>query len=359
MVEDHVHVIGGIDTHADTHTVAAITTLGRSLGSTVVPATAAGSRQAHQWLTGHGQLDSVGIEGTGSYGAGVTRHLASAGLPVVEVNRTSRQTRRAVGKSDPIDAEQAARAVLAGTATAVPKAGTGPVESLRALRVAKRGAMKALVAGRNTLRQVVLTAPEALREELVDLHGKKLAAACARLRPDRTRLGDPTQGVKVCLRSTARRVQALQEEITSLEGDIAALVAHIAPGLLARYGVGPDTASQLLVTAGDNPGRLHSEAAFAALCGASPIPASSGRTTRHRLNRGGDRHANQALWRIAMTRLAREERTQQYMAKRTAQGRTRAETIRCLKRYIARELLPEIQAALTTYQAQESLPNAA
>lgn len=364
MVEDQVRseqvqVIGGLDTHADTHTVAAIDTLGRYLGCTVVPATAAGSGQALAWLSGHGQLSCVGIEGTGSYGAGIARYLAAAQVPVLEVNRPNRQARRARGKSDPVDAQEAARAVLAGTATATPKAGTGPVESLRALRVAKRGATKALVAARNSLRQLVFTAPDALRADLVHLHGNTLVHVCARLRPNRAQLGDPTQGMKISLQRIARRAVMLIEEVNAIKADLAALVAQIAPGLLAHVGVGPDTASQLLVTAGDNPDRLHSDAAFAALCGASPIPASSGRTDRHRLNRGGDRHGNEALWRIIITRLANDERTQAYMARRTAQGLTKPEVIRCLKRYLARELLPSIQDALNPIPSTHTLPDAA
>lgn len=236
--------------------------------------------------------------------------------------------------------------MLAGVATGVPKTRTGPVESLRALKATKRAAMKAQVAARSALVQMVITAPQSVRDQLDGLKGTARVEACARLRPDRTRLHDPVHAVKLALRRTARRCQVLAEEIAELDTDIEALVTSAAPRLLDSFGVGPDTAAQLLITAGDNPERIRSEASFAALCGVSPIPASSGRTDRHRLNRGGDRQANEALWRITMVRLSQDPRTQAYLARRSQQGLSKREIIRCLKRYIVREVLPVIRAEL-------------
>lgn len=349
-------VIGGIDTHADTHTLAAIDTNGRFLGSTTVAATAAGNRKALTWLRMHGEVEAVGVEGTGSYGAQLSRYLTSQEVDVVEVDRADRKRRRHLGKSDPVDAESAARAVLAKTATATPKTRTGAVESLRILKTGKRSAMKAMVAARASLAQLVITAPQEIRDQLRGHKGMTRVRMCAQLRPDRSRLHEPAQAAKRTLRSTARRILVLREEIDELDADIEALLKQIAPALLDHFGVGPDTAAQLLITAGDNPERIRSEASFAALCGTSPLPASSGRTDRHRLNRGGDRRANEALWRIILVRLGRDPRTHAYLTRRQTQGLSKKETIRCLKRYLIRELLPTIRAALTP---PETLPQAA
>jgi transposase len=350
-------VIGGVDTHADTHTLAAIDERGQLLGTTSVPATAAGYRQALAWLTSYGKVDRVGVEGTGSYGAQLARYLTARDVDVVEVDRPDRKQRRQKGKSDPLDAEAAARAVLAGIASGTPKTRTGPVESLRTLKATKRAAMKAMVAARSALVQLIITAPQGVRDQLHGLTGTARVQACARLRPDHARLHQPEQAVKLALRRTARRCLALAEEIADADAEIEALVKQVAPRLLEHYGVGPDTGAQLLITAGDNPNRIRSEASFAALCGVCPLPASSGRTDRHRLNRGGDRHANEALWRIIMVRLSHDPRTKAYMARRMKQNLSKPEIIRCLKRYLVRELLPTIRAALDPHPNE--LPNAA
>ena len=311
--KQQVTVVGGVDTHRDNHVAATIDSLGRLLGVATFPATGAG------------------------YGAGLARHLAAAGVEVVEVNRPNRQTRRRVGKSDTVDAAAAARGALAGDATAVPKAHNGPVEAIRMLTVARRSAVKARTQAHNQIHSLLVTAPETLKDHLSGHRGGALIDACARLRPATT--ADALIGAaKRALRSLARRHQALTAEIAALDGELRALCAAANPALLAAHGVGPDTAAALLIAAGDNPQRLHSDASFAALCGASPIQASSGQTTRHRLNRGGNRHANQALWRIAMVRLRHDPRTQAYAARRTSEGKTTRDTIRCLKRHIAREI---------------------
>jgi transposase len=330
-------VVGGVDTHADTHTAAVIDTAGRLLAHRQFPATAAGYTELTGWLAGYGRLELVGVEGTGVYGAGLARHLADAGLLVVEVDRPDRKTRRFAGKSDPIDAEAAARATLAGRATGTPKIRTGPVEAIRALRVARRSAIAARAEALTQIRSLLITAPEPLRAQLRDLPTRRLLATCAALRPDPARAGDPAQATKSAMRSLARRHAALTAEIVDLDAQLRPLVTRVNPALAAANGVGTDVAGQLLVTAGDNADRLRSEAAFAALCGVSPIPASSGKIRRHRLNRGGDRQANAALYRVVLCRLRWDPRTQAYAQRRTAEGLSKKEIIRCLKRLIARE----------------------
>jgi len=347
MVVNPSLIIGGVDTHADTHTVAALNSLGQLLGHATFPTGAAGYGALLGWLGEHGQVHQVGVEGTGSYGAGLARHLSDHGITVVEVDRPNRQQRRKNGKSDPADAQAAARAVLAGTATAIPKSRTGVAEALRVLRATQRSAEKARTAALNSLRHMVIAAPEDVREPLDRLKGKALISACAALRPNPGQLNDPRQATTISLRRLARRAAALSAELAEVKADIKTLVTQVAPDLLTHVGVGPDTASQLLVTAGDNPDRLHQDASFAALCGVSPVRASSGRTDRHRVNRGGDRHANSALWRIVLVRMRYHQPTRDYVARRTAQGLSKREIMRCLKRFVARELLPDIHRALT------------
>ncbi|WP_433157307.1 IS110 family transposase [Kribbella sp. CA-247076] len=339
-------VVGGVDTHLDTHTAACVDHLGRLLAHAQFPATTAGEKRLLAWLGGHGELAAVGVEGTGSYGASLARLLTAEHVQVVEVSRPNRQTRRQRGKSDPIDAEAAARAVLAGTATGAPKTRTGVVESIRVLRATRSGAVKARTAATNTLKHLVVTAPEPLRSQLASLPTDQLLEHAIALRPA-TDPADPVQATKTALRRLARRCQHLTEEITDADTQLRALTRHTAPALLERCGVGPETAGQLLTTAGDNPHRLHSNAAFAALCGTSPVAVASGRTHRVRLNRGGDRHANSALHTIVLVRMRHHEPTRAYVTRRRAEGKTTKEIMRCLKRALCRELLPLITQALT------------
>jgi transposase len=331
-------VILGVDTHADFHVAVVIDTLGRVQATTTTPATQAGDTTLVRWARSHGEIRAAGIEGTGSYGAVLARHVSEAGIDVFEVNRPNRQHRRRHGKSDATDAEAAARAVLSGEATAIPKTHTGIVESIRVLRITRSSAVKARTQAANQLRNVILTAPAALRDELHGLTTRQRVDRCARLRPATT--SDPDAATRRALRSLARRHLALSVEIDELGADLDQLVAIAAPNLLAQPGVGTDVAAKLLVAAGDNPDRIRNEAAFAALCGASPVPASSGKTTRHRLNRGGDRQANNALWTIAMVRLSHHPDTRAYADRRTKDGLSRRDITRCLKRYIARQLYP-------------------
>jgi transposase len=330
-------IVGGVDTHLDTHHAAVELMNGGQVADREFPATAAGYAQLLAWMRSFGRVHAVGVEGTGSYGAGLARHLRGSGVRVIEVSRPDRRQRRAKGKSDPLDAYAAADAVLAGRASALPKGGDGAAESVRALHQARAGAVKARTAATNELRALLVTAPAGLREQLTGLTAMRLAAACTRLRPG-TDASVPLTGTKLALRSLGRRWQDLTAEITSLDSQLTSLITRLRPDLLAIRGVGTETAAQLLITCGDNPDRLRSEAAFAALCGVAPIPASSGKTRRHRLSRGGDRQANRAMYFIALNRLATCPRTRAYATRRTHEGLSGREIIRCLKRYIAREL---------------------
>jgi transposase len=335
-----VQVAGGVDTHQDTHTAAVIDTTGRRLGDRQFPATAAGYRQLLGWLRTFGALQVVGVEGTGAYGAGLARYLTGERVAMVEVDRPDRKTRRFAGKSDPLDADAAARAALARVRTGVPKDRSGQIEALRNLRVARRSAVDQRADCQRRIKSLIVTAPDALRAQLRGLSVARLVKACAGLRPDPARIGDPEQAAKTALRSLGRRHLALTTEINDLDALIEPLVTQINPNLVARHGVGADVAGQLLVTAGQNTDRLHSEAAFAMLCGVAPVPASSGKTHRHRLNRGGDRQANAALYRVTLSRMRWDTRTRAYVQRRTEQGLSKKDIIRCLKRIIARELYP-------------------
>jgi len=336
-----VQVIIGVDTHRDTHVAVAVDQQGVRLAERDVETSTPGFVQLERWSRSQGEIRAFGIEGTGSYGAGVARFLSSRGYTVVEVNRPDRSTRRQKGKSDSTGAEMAARAVLAGVANATPKSGEGEVEMLRMLKNTKNSAVKARTQALNQMAALVVTAPAVLRETLDSLASGALAARCASLRPGH--VDHPTAAAKYALRSLARRYRQLTAEIRGLEKELGRLTWKIAPALVDAFGVGPDTAATLLVTAGSNPERLRSEAAFAALCGVSPLPASSGKTTRHRLNRGGDRQANAALHRMVVVRLRYDQRTLAYMQRRTQQGMSKAEVIRCLKRYVAREVFAFLQ----------------
>ena len=338
--ETEVAVILGVDTHLDFHVAVAMDHLGRRLGESSVPTTAKGYEKLLCWAESFGPVRCAGVEGTSSYGAGLARHLRARGIEVLEVERPKhrrRSLRRNLQKSDPSDAEAAARAVLAGEASGVPKSGDGPVEMIRTLRAARRSALKARTQAANQIQGLRVTAPEQLLNRLRSLSTKELVSVAARFR-----LGDdpcdvPT-ATKFALRSVARRYEALSEEIAELEAHLDRLVAQAAPELVSLPGIGTDNAATLLVVAGDNPDRLRSEASFASLCGVSPIEASSGKVVRHRLNRGGNREANRALYMICLARMRRDPRTQEYVARRTQEGKSKREIIRCLKRYVAREV---------------------
>jgi transposase len=331
-------ITGGVDTHAGKHVAAALDPVGGLLGVREFPATAAGYAQLLDWLRAFGQVSLVGIEGTGSYGAGLARHMAGAGVRVVEVDRSDRQARRRQGKSDPLDAVSAARAAQSGRACGAPKGRDGAVEAIRALMVAKRSARAERTQTINQARALILTGPNDLRERFARHAAAALVTEIAVLRP---RPGDAAAyATRVALRELGRRAEFLDAQMERLDELIIPLVTARAPGLLTLHGVGTETAALLLVTAGDHPGRLRSEAAWAHLCGVAPIPASSGKRTRHRLNPGGDRQANHALWRIVITRMSSHPPTRTYAGRRSKEGLSKKEIIRCLKRYAAREVYP-------------------
>jgi transposase len=332
----------GVDTHGEVHVACALDQLGGQLATGQAATTPIGYRALLAWAQRLGEVQAWGVEGTGCYGAGLARFLDGQGQVVLEVNRPDRSVRRRRGKSDPVDAEAAARAVLAGQATAVPKTGSHLVEMIRCVRVARATAVKARTQAANALRALVVTAPAELREQLRGLPVGRLASTAARLRPGP--IGTVTAATKLALRVLGQRYQTLEAELAAVDAELDRLTAKAAPRLRRLCGVGPEIAGALLVAAGDNPERLRSEAAFSMLCGASPIPASSGKTVRHRLNRGGNRQANAALYRIVVVRLRWHQPTRDYLVRRTKEGLSKREIIRCLKRYVAREVFAAMNA---------------
>lgn len=337
MAAPNRKIFGGVDTHADVHVAAVIDEVGGVIDTKSFTTDVKGYRALVAWMRSHGEVVKIGVEGTGSYGAGLARHLATQVIEVVEVNRPNRQMRRRHGKSDTIDAVAAARAGLNGDAKGIPKDSSGVVESIRVLRVAFTSARQMRSQAGLQIRDLCVTAPEQLRSRLGPLSTAERVERCAAFRPGGD-LSDPQTAARAALRTLARRYQRLTAEMDELDAELDRLTAQANPALRATKGVGTDVAAILLVVAGQNPDRLTSEAAFAALCGVSPVQASSGKTSRHRLNRSGNRQGNHALWRIAMVRLTCDDRTKAYAAKRRAEGKTDREIVRCLKRYIAREI---------------------
>jgi transposase len=332
----HRRLMVGVDTHKYVHVAVALDEHGARVGELSIAVDAAGYRLLEAWASGLGQVLAFGVEGTGSYGAALASMLRRHGHRVVEVARPDRRDRRLRGKNDLLDAENAARSVLAQKATATPKTHDGAVEMMRQIKVAKDTAVKARTAAMICLKTLLVTAPPELREQLEPLSKAALLERCAALRPGA--VTSPLAAAKHALRAMARRWRDLDVEIKEHEALLAALTRQVAPQLVEAFGIGPDTAAEVLIVAGDNPARVRSEGAWARMCGVAPIPASSGTTTRHRLHRGGHRQANAALYRAVIVRMQHHEPTRAYVARRTAEGRTKAEIIRCLKRYLAREI---------------------
>lgn len=326
----------GVDTHKHTHVAVALDELGGRLGELTVATDRGGADLLERWAVSHGRILAFGIEGTASYGAGVTSYLRRRGHRVIEVNRPDRRERRLNGKSDALDAENAARAVLSGRATATPRTADGQVEMIRQIKIAKDTAVKSRTQAIVTLKTLIVTAPPDLRAELDGLAKMALIERCAGLRPGP--MTTPLAAAKHSLRQLARRWQQLQLEIKDHERHLTVLTKSVAPAMVAAFGIGPDTAAEMLIVVGDSPDRVRSEPAWAKLCGVCPVPASSGKTNRYRLNRGGHRQANSALYRTVIVRLRFHQPTIDYVARRTAEGKTKAEIIRCLKRYVAREI---------------------
>lgn len=327
-------VFGGVDTHKDEHVAAVIDPAGRLLDVAAFDTSPAGYADLKTWLNQFGDVVAVGVEGCGSYGLGLVRELTAAGIKVHEVCRPNRQLRRRRGKSDAVDAEAAARAALSGEDLVTPKSADGPVEMMRALRLTRRSAIKARDTATNQIHALIITAPHEVRQQL---DGKPIHQVVKSILADNSNVADG--GYAVAMTSLARRWQQLDDEAAALKTELERVVHDAAPtGLLDEQGVGPDVAAALMIAAGDNPQRLRSEASFAALCGVSPLDASSGKQQRHRLNRGGNRDANMALWRIVLVRLRWDPTTRAYVDRRVSEGKTRREAMRCLKRYIARDL---------------------
>lgn len=337
-------VIGGIDTHQDLHTAAVIGTDGTILGSESFSTTRAGYRAMLRWFRSHGELLRVGVEATGTYGAGITRHLALAGIPVLEVTGPDKSFRRAKGKDDALDAVAAARAALTGQRVQVAKDRNGAVEALRVLRTTRKTAIKCRRAALQQLHNTIVAAPDEIRDQLRNLTRMQRLRLCAAWRPDTLGYRDPVIATKIAIKSLARRILDINDEVADLDRLIEPLVEELGGNLTQLDGVGIESAGEFIVVAGENPDRLRSEAGFAMLCGACPIPASSGKTQRHRLNRGGNRQANSALHIVVLSRMRMDSRTKRYVERRRAEGRSKREIMRCLKRYIAREIYHAITA---------------
>ncbi len=331
------HVVIGVDTHKYIHVAAVMDSIGGILATLTVPTDTAGFKQLLEWARSFGKIVAFGIEGTGSYGAGLTSFVRRNGHKVVEVSRPDRRLRRLNGKSDTLDAENAARAVLAGFATAVPKTGDGTVEMIRQLKVAHDTAVKDRSAAMITLKAMIVHAPEQLRQETAGKTQRMIARYCAALRPRGLETTDDS--IRHTLRFLAKRWTALDEEIKELSKLIEQLVQRRAPHLLDEFGIGVDTAAEILIVAGDNPERIKSEAAFAKLAGISPVPTGSGMTSgKHRINHGGHRQLNAAIYRTVIVRMQHHEATKVYVTRRTAEGKSKRDIIRCLKRYVIREV---------------------
>jgi transposase len=344
IVEAGPAVTGGVDTHLHVHVAAALDGIGGVLGVESFGTDRSGYRQLLEWMSSFGTVTRVGVEGTGAYGAGLSRYLHRHGVEVIEVDRANRQARRQAGKSDPADAVEAARAAQSGRARGLAKSRDGNVEAIRALLVTRRSARSVRVKTLCQIRHLLFTGPDELRERLQGLSAIMLPREAAAMRP-RAGTDVVAYTTKLAIRTLARRVVALDEEAEEIDELLTVLVAQTAPSLLALHGVGVEGAATLLVAAGDNPERLRSEAAWAHLCGVSPIEASSGKVVRHRLNRGGDRQANSALWRIVMVRMVSHPPTRAYVERRTKEGRSKREIMRMLKRYVAREVYHHLPRA--------------
>jgi transposase len=323
------HVVIGVDTHKHIHVAAVMDTIGGILATLTIATDTAGFKQLLEWATGFGKILAFGIEGTGSYGVTLTSFLRRNGHKVVEAGRPDRRSRRANGKSDTLDAENAARSVLAGFATAIPKTADE--------RTAAMVTMKAML----------VHARDELRRETNRMTQIKLARHLASLRP--RSLDTPEDALRHALRSLARRWQNLDSEAKELSTMIEQLVTRTAPQLLEQFAIGADTAAEILIVTGDNPERIRSEAAFAKLAGISPIPTGSGMTSgKHRINHGGHRQLNAAIHRTVIVRMRFHEPTIAYVARRTAEGKSKREIIRCLKRYVIREVYHLVKANTRT-----------
>ena len=331
------HIVIGVDTHKHVHVAAALDSIGGILATMTIATDSGGFKQLLEWAATFGQIIAFGIEGTGSYGAGLTSFLRRKGHRIFEVNRPDRRMRRLVGKSDTLDAENAARAVFAGFATAEPKTADGTVEMIRQLKVAHDSGVKDRSSAMITLKAMLIHSPETLRKEMARKTQITLVRQFANIRP--RDLEFPDDSIRHTLRALARRWQYLDAETKELHTMIEDLVMCTAPHLVEPFGIGVDTAAEILIVVGDNPERVRSEAALAKLAGISPIPASSGMTSgRHRINHGGHRQLNAAIYRAVIVKMRFHQPTIDYVARRTAEEKSKRDIIRCLKRYVIREV---------------------
>jgi len=337
MLADQVDYVVGVDTHRDQHVLAVVVA---RTGVVVARRSVRSSARGYAEALRFAQVDADGarvwaVEGAGHYGAGLARHLSGRGETVLEAGRGPRDRRRLQGKDDSLDAVSAARTALASETPALPRTGQQR-EALRLLLLARRSAVDVRRLALVQLRSVIVTCPDQLREELRGLPAGRLVERCSRLRRSPSRTPDELAATLV-LRSLARRIQAATVEAAELEREILAHVRALAPQLLDEPGIGPIVAAQLIVS-WSHQGRVRSEAAFARLAGVAPVPASSGQRTRHRLSRGGDRQLNRALHTVILHRRQHDPATKDYIARRVAEGKTRRDAVRLLKRYLARHL---------------------
>lgn len=336
-----VDVVIGVDTHVETHSAAALDAhTGGVLGEVTVDATTVGYTQLVEFADAHAQLRAWAIEGTGGHGAGLARHLAGREELVVELDRPHRTHRRNGAKSDPLDAIRAAREAMTRTRLGTPRS-SGDRQALSVLLAARRSAINAATDAQRQLFSLVIAAPEPIRSKFRGQTSPTRLKTAAALRIPAS-ADTETATTIAALRALARRALTLNKEAGEHQRAILAIVRSWRPDLLTQPGVGPIVAATVLC-AWSHPGRIHSEAAFAMLAGAAPIPASSGQTTRHRLNRYGDRQLNRALHTIALSRLKYHQPTRDYLARRTAEGKTTREIKRCLKRYLARDLYRQLE----------------
>jgi transposase len=309
-----------------------------------IPTTRQGYRRMLAWMRSFGELQRVGIEATGTCGAGRLRHLQKAGVEVLEMTGPDRHDRRKRGKTDDLDAQAAAHAAFAGRCTVTPKTRDGMIEALRVLKACRKTALRARRVALRMIGNTIVAAPDHLRDSLRKMTRMQLIRTLAAGRPDMGGCRELETACRTALRSLARRHLGLQDEVCDLDAKITSIVDERAPDRVARNSIGDGSAAQLLVTAGDNPERSKSEAGFASLCGVGPVPAPSGRTDRHRRNRGGDRAANSALHIVAIGRQRSAPPRIPASARRIAGGRSKLEAIRCLKRSIAREVFNLIRS---------------
>ena len=336
-----LNVIIGVDTHKATHVAVAINDQGTCLAEISIPANPKGYKELEAWSCSLGVVQAFGIEGTGSYGAGLCRSLLAHNQKVIEVTRPNRQLRYRHGKNDSLDAEGAARSVLSGQATALPKTQSGSVEMIRHIKIARDTAVKCRSQAMITLKTLIINAPAELRSVLDQINGKvALVRHIAAFRI--SKISSTLASAKMAMRALARRWLMLNNETLNHDKILKTLIEAKSPSLLKSHGIATMTIAEMLILVGDEPSRIRSEAALAKLCGVCPIPASSGKTHRHRLNRGGNRQANAALYRVAIVRMRSHEPTLAYVKKRTKDGKSKSEIIRCLKRYIVREIYRHI-----------------